>query len=73
MFDFILVFVALRKEVIKLVSIYGFEIILAILINYYIDDYYGLKGWSLNDKLTVIFVSIKGIIAIFKKYKKCQN
>ena len=49
------------------------EIAIALLINHYIDRYYGLKGWTLNDTITVVFVGIKTLIAIYKKDKKCQN
>ena len=71
MFDFILVFIVLRKEVIKLVSIYGYKIILYTLINYYIDNYFGLKGWSLNDFLTIVLIIFElPIHKIKEKYGK---
>lgn len=49
------------------------EIAIALLINHFIDTYYCLQGWTLNDTITVVFVGIKTLIAIYKKYRKCQN
>lgn len=49
------------------------EIAIALLINHFIDRYYCLQGWTLNDTITVVFVGIKTLIAIYKKYRKCQN
>ena len=45
------------------------EIAVALLINHYFDSYYGLTGWTWNDTITVIFVSIKTLIVTYKKYK----
>lgn len=69
MFDFILIFVAVRAEVTKLISVYGYRIILYTLINYYIDDYFGLKDWSWNDRLTIGLILIEALIVIIKNKK----
>jgi len=61
MFDLILVVFSLRNEVKKLVSNFGFKIIISILINYFIDEYFNLEGWSWNDFLTILFIIIESI------------
>jgi len=48
------------------------EIAIGLLINHYIDSYYGLKGWTLNDTITVVFVGIKTLISIYKKIKNVR-
>ena len=67
MFDFMLILFALRKEVIKLVSIYGYRIMLYSLINYFIDSYFGEKGWSWNDFLTIALILLEVLILKFRK------
>jgi F0F1-type ATP synthase assembly protein I len=49
------------------------EIAIGLLINHYIDRFYGLKDWTLNDTITLIIIVIRTLVAIYKKYKKCQN
>ena len=64
MFDLTLIVFALRSEIKKLVTKVGFEIIIFILINYFIDQFFGLKGWSWNDYITI------GLVVVdFLKYK----
>jgi len=48
------------------------DIGIGLLINHYIDSYYGLKGWSWNDTITVVFVGIKTLISIYKKIKNVR-
>jgi hypothetical protein len=48
------------------------EIAIGLLINHYIDRYYGLKGWTINDTITVVFVGIKTLISIYKKIKNVR-
>ena len=40
------------------------------LINFYIDTYCGIQGWSWNDYLTAIMIGIEALIATIKKKKK---
>ena len=41
------------------------EIAVALLINHFIDRYFGINGWSWNDSITIIFIIFKAI----KKWK----
>jgi len=45
------------------------DIAIGLLINHYFDSYYGLTGWTWNDTLTVIYVSLASIVLIIKKIK----
>lgn len=69
MFSFILILSALRKEAIRLFSIYGYRIMMYGLINFYIDTYCGVQEWSWNDYLTAILIGIEALIATLKKRK----
>lgn len=66
-FNFTLMFFSLKNEVIKLVSNTVYKIVFYLLINYFIDTYFGLNGWSWNDFLTVIFIVLE---LIYKKMKR---
>ena len=61
-FNFTLMFISLRKEAKKLITNTGYKIVLYLLINYFIDKYFGLKEWSFNDLLTVAFILLELII-----------
>ncbi len=60
-FNFTLIFFSLQMEVKKLITITGYRIILYLLINYFIDKYLGLIGWSWNDFITIALVIIESI------------
>lgn len=66
-FNFTLMFFSLRKEAKNLITNTGYRIVLYLLINYFIDRYFGLKDWSWNDFTTVAFILLE---LIYKKYKK---
>jgi len=66
-FNFTLMFFSLRNEAKKLITNTGYRIVLYLLINYFIDSYFGLKDWSWNDFITVIIVIIE---LIYNKHKK---
>lgn len=70
MFSFILILLSLKKEVIRLFSIYGYRIMMYGLINFYIDTYCGIQGWSWNDYLTAIMIGIEALIATIKNKRK---
>lgn len=65
-----LITIALRKEMDSLIGAHGREIIICLLINNSFDRAFGIKGWSWNDGLVVIFVALKlALIKInWKKY-----
>ena len=52
-FDFLLVIFALRTEVKNLIGGMWYRIIVYILINNFIDRYFGITDWSINDYLDV--------------------
>jgi hypothetical protein len=41
------------------------EIAVALLINHFIDRFFGINGWSCNDSITIIFIIYK----VVKKWK----
>jgi hypothetical protein len=41
------------------------EIAVALLINHFVDRYFGINGWSWNDSITIIFIIYKAV----KKWK----
>jgi hypothetical protein len=61
-FNYLIIFWALRKEVIKKIGQTGYKIVISLLVNYFIDQYFELKGWSWNDFLTVAFILIELVI-----------
>jgi hypothetical protein len=67
-FNFTLIFFSLRSEVIRLVTEIGYKIILYLLINYFIDKYFELDGWSWNDFLTSVLLFLEYIIRKYRKY-----
>jgi len=67
-FDFLLVIFALRTEVKNLIGGMWYRIIVYILINNFIDRYFGITDWSINDYLTIIIVILEYLI--HKKIKK---
>jgi hypothetical protein len=73
MADFLLVVFALRIEVKRLIGNSGFKIIFYGLLNYFFDQYYGLKGWSWNDYLTIIMISLEAIFCFFLQKKGYFN
>lgn len=58
-FDFTLIFFSLRKEAKNLITNTGYRIVLYLLINYFIDRYFGLKDWSWNDFTTVAIIVLE--------------
>ena len=73
-FNFTLMFFSLRNEAKKIITNTGYKIVLYLLINYFIDKYLKLSGWSWNDFLTIGLVLLELAIInysnkIFKKYK----
>jgi len=72
-FDFLLIFVALRNEVIRLIGLHWFKLIAYILINHFIDRYFGLNGYSWNDFITIMLVILEFILyknELFNKRSK---
>lgn len=65
--NFIIVYYSLRTEVKKILTTVGYKIVLYLLINFFIDKYFGFESWSLNDLFTLIFIVAEAIV---KKYKK---
>ena len=61
-FNYVIIFWALRKEVIKKIGQTAYKIVISLLVNYFIDQYFELKGWSWNDFLTVAFILIELVI-----------
>jgi hypothetical protein len=61
-------FFSLRNEAIRLITKTGYKIILYLLINYFIDKYFGLDGWSWNDFLTIGLLVLEYIIIKYRKY-----
>ena len=68
-FNFTLMFFSLRSEAIKLITKTGYKIILYLLINFYIDKYFGLDSWSWNDFITLILIGIEAVFATIKRIK----
>ena len=67
-FNYVIIFWSLKKEVIEKIGEIIYKIIIYLLLNYFIDQYFGLKGWSWNDFLTVTLIILELIIK--KIYKK---
>ena len=40
-----------------------------LLINYFIDKYFGLDSWSWNDYLTVVLIGIEAVVSTIKRIK----
>jgi hypothetical protein len=70
MADFLLVVFALRIEVKRLIGNSGYKIIFYGLLNYFFDQYYGLKGWSWNDYFTIIMIGLEAIFCFFSSEKR---
>jgi amino acid permease len=62
-------FFSLRSEAIRLITKTGYKIILYLLINYFIDKYFGLDSWSWNDYLTVVLIGIEAVVSTIKRIK----
>jgi hypothetical protein len=72
-FDFLLIFVALRVEVIRLIGLHWFKLISYILINHFIDSAFGFDGYTWNDFITIMIVLLEFIIyenELFNKRSK---
>jgi hypothetical protein len=61
-FDFLLMIFSLRLEVKKYIGSMWYKIIVYILINNFIDRYFGITGWSWNDYITIVAVIIEYLI-----------
>lgn len=64
-FSFILMFFSLRNEVLRLLTPLGYRVVIYLLINYFIDEYLGLKSWSWNDFVTITILIIEFIIKYY--------
>jgi hypothetical protein len=71
-FNFLLIFISLRDGVKKLIGSLFYRILIYILINNFIDIYFGYTTWSWNDFLTV-FVTIIEYCIEYRKHKKLQH
>lgn len=69
MADFSLLVFALRREIQALISLSGYKVVLYTLLNYFFDQYYGLKGWSWNDYLTIIVIGAESLFLFFVKMR----
>lgn len=67
-FDFLLLLIALRDKVKKLISSYGYRIIIYLLVNHFADRYFDIKSWSWNDTLTVAAIAFEYIFEKLKVY-----
>ncbi len=61
-FDFLLLFVALREAARNIVGELGYKTIAYLLINHFFDTAIGLEGWSWNDFLTILVIVIEFIL-----------
>jgi hypothetical protein len=68
-FNYVIIFWALRKEVIEKIGETGYKIVVSLLVNYFIDQYFELKGWSWNDLITVGVIVVE-LIFKNKKYMR---
>ena len=68
-FNYVIIFWSLRKEVIKKLGNISYKIIIYLLLNYFIDQYFDYADWTWNDYLTIIFIIIETLIVTYKKYK----
>jgi hypothetical protein len=69
-FNYVIIFWALHKEVIEKIGKTGYKIVVSLLVNYFIDQYFELKGWSWNDLITVGFIVVE---LIFKNKKHMRT
>jgi hypothetical protein len=69
--SFLLLLIALKKEINNLIGGTWYKIIVYILINNFIDRYFGITGWSWNDYITIVAVVLEYLIykKIISKYK----
>ena len=58
-FIFLIIIISLRQEVKKLIGKIGYRIIVYIILNNFIDRYFGIEEWSLNDTLTIIALGLE--------------
>jgi len=63
-FDFLLVFFALRRSAKIIIGNTFYKIIVYLLINNFFDKAIGLEGWSWNDFLTVLIVTVEYVVSI---------
>jgi len=71
-FDFLLIFISLKDGVKKFIGKLFYRIIVYLLINNFIDKYFGYTTWSWNDCLTVFITIIEYYIEYIKP-KKLQH
>lgn len=72
-FDFLLIFVSLRDGVKKFIGELFYRIIIYLLINNFIDKYFGNNTWSWNDCLTIFVTIIEYYIEYIKPKKLKYN
>lgn len=65
--DFLLILIALQKEVKRLITIVGYRVITYLLINHFIDKYLGYTDWSYNDAVTLATIELDLMLAFFKE------
>lgn len=70
--DFLLILVALRDGIKKLISIVGYRVIVYLLINHFIDKYLGYDDWSYNDAITLATIELDVMLAFFKERIDCR-
>ena len=69
-FCYLLIVFALRVEAVKLIGPLFYRIVVYILINNFIDRYFGIIGWSWNDYITIFVVVLDFVLQkYFKKWK----
>lgn len=67
MIDLTLIIFSLRSQVKELITEFGYKMAIYLLLNYFIDQYFYLKGWSWNDFFTVIIIGLEYTYCKLKK------
>ena len=67
---YLLMLYALRIEVKKLIGSMLYRVVVYVLINNFIDRFFGIEGWSWNDYITIMVVVLDFVLQKYiKKWK----
>ena len=69
-FNFLMLIYTLRIEVKKLIGSMLYRVVVYVLINNFIDRFFGIEGWSWNDYITIMVVVLDFVLQKYiKKWK----
>jgi hypothetical protein len=69
-FSYLILFISVREKIKKLIGTIGYRIIVYLLMNHFVDRYFGYTTWSWNDAITLSTIEIDTLVTYFKNKKK---